>query len=239
MTLSIKKLTAYTIAALSLVLMSGCSNLSDKTNSTNTNTNINNKKETSAVSDVHTDAAADNSSSTADETKNHDSNSSKTQKQDNSQKTLLESIKNLSDQGKVINCDFPVKINISDIETKWGKADASDYISAAKGIYYTYSKHNVVFGCNKGDQIFEIRSFDSKLNKISISDVKEYFGTPAHDVKVSDEEVIGYVIGEEFKIEFVFPQYKNSTKIPMLKHYNILYPNGTINNMSGDPGRKW
>lgn len=47
--------------------MSGCSNLSDKTNSTNTN--INNKKETSAVSDVHTDAAADNSSSTADETK--------------------------------------------------------------------------------------------------------------------------------------------------------------------------
>jgi len=25
----------------------------------------------------------------------------------------------------------------------------------------------------------------------------------------------------------------------MMDHYNVLYPNGTVNEMAGDPGRQW
>jgi hypothetical protein len=84
----------------------------------------------------------------------------------------------------IINCEFPVKTTvIEDVKKKWGEPDKTDWIPAAKGTYVTYPKHNVDFGFNKGSQIFEVRSFDSRLAKIQLSMVKKVFGTPAYDIK--------------------------------------------------------
>lgn len=122
------------------------------------------------------------------------------------------------------------------MEEKWGKADSSEWVAAAKGMYSTYSKHNIVFGANKGNQVFEVRSLDNQLNSIQLSVVKDKLGTPQYDVKVNGEEIIGYKITDEFKILFVFPQ---GAANPALSHYSVLYPAGTINNMAGDKGREW
>lgn len=161
-------------------------------------------------------------------------------KNENSQKILLDSITKLAKQGKIINSDFPVKYtNIQDVEVKLGKADTSDFVSEAKGRYYTFSKDNVAFGCNKGEQVFEARSFDSNLVELSLSTVKKVLGEPAYISKYDDEQIIGYTTGTEFKILFVFKQSKNGENDLMLDHYSVLYPKGTVNNMADDPGREW
>lgn len=227
-----KKSIISIIVVLSLVLMVGCSGttkpLSDNTNSDNSKNEISNN---TVVKD---------SENNSDEEQQQDSNSGKEQHQDNSQKPLLESIKNLAVKGKIINCSFPAKSTvIGVVREKWGKPDKSEWIPQAKGTYDTYSKHNVVFGYGKGDQIFEVRSFDTRLGQISLSMVKKFFGTPAYDVKSNGEEIIGYTAGKEFKILFVFPQLAKGSTDSKLKHYSVFYPAGTVNMMADDPGRQW
>lgn len=153
---------------------------------------------------------------------------------------LLQDMRQLAEQGKVINCDFPVKTTVlEDVKKKWGEPDKVDWVPAAKGNYATYSSRAVVFGFNKGMQIFEVRSYDKQLQNISLAKTKEVYGAPAYDVKVNGEEIIGYTAGQEFKIELVFPIPTNSSPDPRLDHYLVLYPKGTVNSMADDPGRQW
>jgi len=154
--------------------------------------------------------------------------------------TLLASMKQLAEQGKVINSDYAAKTTvIDDVKKKWGEPDKTEWVPAAKGNYATYSKYAMVFGINKGLQIFEVRSFDQQLKSISLDKTKAVFGTPAYDVKVKGEEIIGYKAGTEYKIEFVFPEPTSSNSNPMMDHYLVLYPQGTVNSMADDSGRQW
>ncbi|GGA49606.1 MULTISPECIES: M56 family metallopeptidase [Bacillaceae] len=156
------------------------------------------------------------------------------------QRKLLSSIMQLAKQGKIINSEFPVKTTvIEDVEKKLGKAEKVDWVPNAKGNYAVFSKYNVVFGFNKGSRVFEARSFDKKLNELSLSMVKKEFGTPDYDVKSNGEEIIGYVASSDFKILLVFPKSSNSNPDPVMDHYSVFYPKGTVNNMSNDPGRQW
>lgn len=167
-------------------------------------------------------------------------NSSNTGTKNASQEELLKDMMKLAQQGKIINSEFAVKTtDIGKIEKKLGKADKVDWISEAKGNYVAYPKYNLAFGFNKGSQVFEARSFDSKLKSISLSMVKKTYGTPAYDVKVKGEEIIGYTAGQEFKILLVFKEPSSSNKNPYLDHYSVLYPRGTVNMMADDPGREW
>lgn len=233
-----KKSITWSILAISLSLIVGCSNTTKSLNDNKNNDS--NKTEVSNNTDVKSGGAIDKTSSNNGATTNSADSSNKPIKQDSSQKILLDNIRNLAKVGKIINCDFQVKSTvIEDVEKKWGKADKTDWVPKAKGNYATYSKYNVVFGFNKGTQIFEVRSFDSSLKKISLSMVKKEFGTPEYDVKYNGEEIIGYKVGEEFKVLFVFPQLTKTNNDTLMDHYSVLYPRGTLNNMADDPGRQW
>lgn len=165
--------------------------------------------------------------------------STSTQTTDMAQALLL-NMRKLAEQGKVINSDFAVKIAVlEDVKKKWGEPDKSDWVPAAKGTYVTYSNQALVFGFNKGMQIFEARSFDQKLKKVSLAKTKGIYGAPAYDVKVNGEEILGYTAGQEFKIELVFPEPTQNNPNPLLDHYLVLYPQGTVNSMANDPGRQW
>lgn len=217
-----KKLIVKITVIFSLLFMVGCSNV-NKVSSNNSGTNTN-KSSTSKI--VKKDTS--------------NSNSKQNNEKDNSQSKLLQDIKTLAAEGKVINCEYPVKVtNLYNVEEKWGKADSSNWVTSAKGMYSTYSKHNVVFGSNKGERIFEVRSFDSRLSKISLSMVKKNFGTPQYNVRSNGEEIIGYVVTTEFKLLFVFPEPTKSVPDPLMRHYSVLYPSATVNSMASDPGRQW
>ena len=155
-------------------------------------------------------------------------------------KVMLLNIMKLAKQGKINNCDYPAKTtNMETIIKTWGKADKTVYVASAKGSYATYTKHDIVFGFNKGEQVFEVRSFDPQLKVLSLAKVKEVFGTPVYDSKTSNQEIIGYTAGTEFKLEMVFSLPTSANPSPVMDHYNVLYPRGTVNSMADDPGRQW
>lgn len=228
-----KKSIGFLLIACSstALLLAGCSNF----NSNNTSA-----ASTSQVSVVSSssESAADSSSQAVSTQSDSGAALSGSSHQDDSARVLLTNIESLALQGKIINCVFPVKsTNIAAIQEKWGKADTSDYVSAAKGTYDTYSKYSVAFGYNKGAQIFEVRSFDKELSKITMSLVKKEYGKPGYDYKSKTEEVLGYKVTDKFKVLFVFSIKSGSD--PALDHYSVFYPDGTINSMAGDPGREW
>ncbi|HEY5560193.1 MAG TPA: YjgB family protein [Clostridiaceae bacterium] len=201
-----------TILFLSLSLMMGCSNTSPQNNNKN-----NDNKNT-----------IDNNGSNASHVL------------EDSQKSILSNILELAKEGKIVNCEFPVNTTVTeDVEKKWGKPDKTEWVAAAKGTYATYSKKNVVFGFNKGMQIFEVRLMGKTLGEISLSSIKDYLGTPPYDVKVNGEEIIGYLAGEDYKLLFVFPEAVASSDNQYMDHYSVLYPKGTVNMMADDPGREW
>lgn len=225
------------VVVMSMILMTGCSNLSNSANSnSNKNGSIKVTDNTKQNSNTEQPKTLYQTPTTV-STKSSNNNVSKIS---DSSKKLLSNIMKSAKAGKVINCEFSDKINVDEsIKKKWGEPDKTDWVPAAKGTYLSYSKHNVAFGINKGAQIFEVRSFDSNLKKISLSEVKKTFGTPAYDVKSKGEEIIGYVATKDFKILMVFPLYTSNKKDPLMDHYSVLYPQGTVNSMANDPGRKW
>ena len=159
--------------------------------------------------------------------------------------SLLLIMMQLAEQGKIFDFDFPTKFpmktsNIEDVEKVWGKPDQTDYVAAAKGTYATYLSHNIIFGFDKGGQIFEVRSLASnQFIGLTLAKVKEALGTPAYDTTSNGQEIIGYPAGEEFKIEVVFPLPTTNNPNPPMDHYNVLYPQGTANEIANDPGRQW
>lgn len=172
--------------------------------------------------------------------KNHPLQPTQISQSTDSKTAMLSNMMVLAKQGKVINCNFAAKTTTIDTVMKaWGQANKTDYVASAKGTYATYTNHNVVFGFNMGEQIFEIRSFDTQLKSLSLAKVKETFRTPAYDSKTSNEEIIGYTAGTEFKIEMVFSLPTKDNPNPVMDHYNVLYPSGTVNSMASYPGRQW
>jgi beta-N-acetylhexosaminidase len=105
-----------------------------------------------------------------------------------------------------------------------------DYVDAAKGTYCTYSKKYVVVAYNKGQQLFEIRSYDPSLKNLTIQDIINYFGSPNIDIKTSNkEEIISYAVGTS-TLKFVFP---TGTQTLCLDHYSIYDGSLAKNNMAG------
>lgn len=154
-------------------------------------------------------------------------------------KELINKIFETAKSGSIINSRFSVKINsITDVEESFGPSKETDYVESAKGSYANYPDNNVVFGFNKKSLIFEARSFDPSLKSISLANLKSTLGQPDHYVKTEAEQIIGYVVNDDFKLLLVFDQgYDENTLY--LKHYSVFYPKGTVNTIAGDKGRDW
>ncbi len=168
------------------------------------------------------------------------SGSSIPEQKNDSQTKLLNEIIQLAQQGKVINCEFPVETTVLEtVKEKWGDPDKQDYVYAAKGTYITYLKHNVVFGFNKGLQIFDVRSYDNSFKHVTMSKVKEALGAPENTHHFNTEDMLVYKAGEKYQLLFIFPKATQQNSDPQLNHYNVFYPEGTVNMMADDPGIKY
>lgn len=225
----VRSLIRIVVPILILIFTTGCSNI---------NNNIDNKKSVNITQPIN----ANSNSLPASEGSQSSNSTSEiiTSQLDHTKKDLVTNIINLAKERKVINCDFPArKTVIEDVEKKWGKPKKAEWVAAVKGTYATYPNKNVVFGFNKVSQIFEVRSFDNKIKKITLSDVKNILGTPAYELSVKGEEIIGYVVSSDFKILMVFPEPSSDDPNPLMDHYSVFYPKGTINSMADDPGREW
>ncbi|MEG6567864.1 YjgB family protein [Thermoanaerobacterium saccharolyticum] len=209
--------------------------------------NFNTKQRENQESRNQKTATNDNSTSqnnTTDENKSSNNGNNNGDKQDqnpivdNHNIDLINQIVSLAKEGKVINCDFVTgKTTIDDIEKIYGNPDKQEYISSAKGTYTTFTSKELVFGFNKGMQVFETRSFDPRLQAISRSDIEDVLGKAPYKATISgtpSQTVLGYTMNSDYKLEFVISDTTN-----LVDHVNVLYPTATVNSMADDPGRQW
>lgn len=215
------------ILSFSTMLL-GCSNLESSS------VEIINNSQTQSSSD-------NNSSSNNKPNHSNDTSRNKTNEKSNDKKVnsitenLLKSIKDKSLIGQVIDYDFTLGDSIYTVTSKLGDSSSEDYVAEAKGNYFNFNDYHLSFGCNKGDQIFEIRSLNENLKNLNLNDVENFFGKPDYDITTkSKEKIIGYKMTKDFKILFVF-----NTTTYKLNHYSVLYPSITQNSMAGDSGREW
>lgn len=219
-----KRSFQWTAATLLLTLLVGCSGLTGPQTSSNNqtqNSSTQNQAQSQAGSTAPSNTAADNSKAL-----------SYSQSED-----LIKSIMEAAKQGKLPDCEFPVKTTtIDSVEAKWGQADSNDYVAAAKGTYATFSSQGFVFGFNKGEQIFEARSYNAEFKQLSLSRIKSVLNSPVYELDTQKEKIIGYVASPNYKLEFVLEKNQGD---PLVDHVNVLYPAGTVNSMADDPGRQW
>ena len=195
------------IIVMSMTMFLGC-NILNRKNSTRENTE--------KISDNKVSEKKDNKNKSPD---NKSNSTNKSTNEVNSNQLIVK-IKEFAIEGRVINSNFKLGDSISNVIDKLGEPSNKSYVEAAKGEYFTFNSKNLVFGCNKGEQIFEIRCLENNLNKLSLNDIENFFGKPNYSVVTKlDEKIIGYKISKNFKILFVFDNKKYK-----LKHYSVLYP---------------
>lgn len=237
------KITAVFI--MSTMVFTGCSGLSSNSK-TNTQTSAQSKDQSSESKVEVTEQTKDTSSTDKTKENTTEATTESTSKQENTKETgnqdVLTTIKEQAAKGKVINCDYTANeaVTLSDIETALGSPDAqAAWIPSAAGYYETFSAKKLAFGANKGDAVFEIRSFDDSIKNITLKELEAKYGTPDYTVLANKERIIGYVVNSDYKLLFVFPQATGDESTWTLDHYSVFYPAGTANNMADYAGRDW
>lgn len=139
----------------------------------------------------------------------------------------LKELLQLAKQGKVPGVEYAAHSGlIDDVEAAWGEPDTKE--SAGKGIYSTYAGKHVVFGFNKGSQIFDVRSSASDLQKLTLKQIEEVLGKPdATSVNGSDDIYI-YQAGKQYQLKFIIPDLTGT-----VDHISVFSKQDSINNMAG------
>ncbi|PEP86598.1 hypothetical protein COE95_27970 [Bacillus toyonensis] len=201
-------------------------------------TNNEEKKQTNPTSEKNTEqknegTAPQKENESANNPKNQDSTKPSTgpdsksptlnQKLINYVKELFE----LAKEGKVPNVPFAAHTgDIEEIEKAWGKADKTE--QAGSGMYATFTNKNVVFGFNKGSQVFDVRSYQTELESITLKEIEKALGKPT-SVKVNGEDQIYvYKVNNQFELKFIIPK-----SIGKVDHISVFSPEDSINKMAG------
>ncbi|CAI6082698.1 YjgB family protein [Cohnella sp. JJ-181] len=139
----------------------------------------------------------------------------------------IKELMKLAKEGKAPGIPYVVHDSlIDDVKDDWGKPDSDDM--AGKGFYAVYGKHHAVFGYNKGSQLFDIRSSDAKLQKLTLLQIEQALGKPSSTTKNGDDTIYVYETGKEFQLKFVIP--KSTGKVD---HISVFSKTGSHNNMAG------
>jgi hypothetical protein len=221
------KFLAATILLTGMIGLAGCSSNNEAANSqspTNapTETAITATSEPEA-SPSSTPAQTVPAPTTSPTETDKDTANTGSQSSDKQLKELLE----LAKKGKVPGVEYAAHIGLIDeVEADWGKPDKQD--SAGKGIYATYTDKHIVFGFNKGSLIFDVRSSDEALQKLTLKQIKGTLGKP-DDTKVNGEDKIyTYQANDQYQLKFIIPGSTGT-----VDHISVFSEQDSFNNMAG------
>ncbi|CAM3974601.1 hypothetical protein BAQ48_18600 [Bacillus luti] len=201
-----------------VITLIACTNTEEKKQKNSTSEN-----DTSEMGNKNEDAELKNQDSTKPSADSNSKNTALNQKSINHVKELFEQAK----EGKAPNIPYAAHTgDIEEIEKAWGKADKTE--QAGNGMYATFTNKNVVFGFNKGSQVFDVRSYHAELKLITLQEIEKALGKPA-SVKVNgNDKIYVYKVNDQFELKFVIP---NSTG--KVNHISVFSPEDSINKMAG------
>lgn len=221
------KFLAAAILLIGMIGLAGCSSNNEAANSESP-TNTPTETAITATSGPEVSPSSTPAETAATETTSPTETNKDTAKANpqNSDKQLQELLE-LAKKGKVPGVEYAAHTGLIDeVEADWGKPDQQE--PAGKGIYATYTDEHVVFGFNKGSLIFDVRSSDTALQKLTLKQIESTLGKP-DDTKVNGEDKIyTYQANDQFQLKFIIP---NSTG--KVGHISVFSEQDSINNMAG------
>jgi hypothetical protein len=140
-------------------------------------------------------------------------------------KRLVQEIMTLAKLGQVPNCPFTADQSLIDeVKQAWGEPDRQDAVG--KGIYATYEKRGFTFGFNKGNQIFDVRTYAEDVRQLDLETVKKELGEPDHINEYSDEttplqDIYVYNAGSLYELQLIFPKVTAQNPTPRLDHISV------------------
>lgn len=139
----------------------------------------------------------------------------------------LEALLQLAKQGKVPGVEYAAHSDIiDDVEAAWGEPDTED--RAGKGVYATYTDKHVVFGFNKGSQIFDVRSSAADLQKLTLKQIEKVLGKPADTTVNGRDKIYIYQANKQYQLKFIIPDSTGT-----VDHISVFSVHDSINNMAG------
>jgi len=139
----------------------------------------------------------------------------------------IKELLNLAKKGRVPNVTFAAHTGIiDDVEKAWGKPNKVDTIASNQ--YATYTEKKVVFGYNKGSQIFDVRSSSPQLQKLTLKQIESALGK-ADAVKVNNtDKIYIYKANNQFQLKFII-----SSSTGKVDHISVFSEKNSLNNMAG------
>ncbi|MGG1660934.1 YjgB family protein [Brevibacillus sp. NRS-1366] len=146
---------------------------------------------------------------------------------------LMQNIRDLAKNGQTLGSSSRVEKDVFDeIEKVWGKPDIVSFVNGIS--YNTYRDRNLVFGFNKGMQIVDIRSYDPRLQSISLAEVQDALGKPQSVTTAGGQTIYTYKVTDKYELKIIFSGVMGKKPSTLyIDHVNVYYPRGTINNMAG------
>lgn len=139
----------------------------------------------------------------------------------------LNELLQLAKQGKVPGVEYAAHSGmIDEVEAAWGEPDTKE--SAGKGIYSTYNDKHVVFGSNKGSQIFDVRSSAADLQQLTLKEIEQTLGKPDNKTVNGSDKIYIYQAGGQYQLKFIIPDSSGT-----VDHISVFCEQDSINNMAG------
>lgn len=140
---------------------------------------------------------------------------------------LLNELLELAKQGKVPGVEYAAHSGmIDEVEAAWGEPDLKE--SAGKGVYSTYSKKSVVFGFNKGMQIFDVRSSAPELQSLTLKQIEAVLGKPDATTVNGEDNIYIYQANKQYQLKFIIPESTGT-----VNHISVFSEQDSNNNMAG------
>ena len=137
---------------------------------------------------------------------------------------LVKEIVSLSKKGKVIEAPFiSGQSDRDEVTSQWG--EAKETTKTDSGDYMKFPDHHVTVGY-LDDAIFDIRSFDSKIQGIRLNDIKKYSGEPDETKYYKDEShnqaILIYHVNASYQLKWILPKSTDENPNPAVDHVSVV-----------------
>jgi hypothetical protein len=141
------------------------------------------------------------------------------QKKLQSDEAILIKLNQLSYNGRIPNCEFPLGTSEETLLQKWGEPDYKSDVGMVE--YWEYKNYHMIIGIHK-NRIIDIRSFDPVLQKITLGQLKEA-GKPdkEYDHMSLNQHFIIYHMGK-YKLRMIFPKPTAEAPSPNLINVSLV-----------------
>lgn len=162
-----------------------------------------------------------------DASEQNDQSTNETENNKKSPEQMLTKTVAAAKKGKVLDSNFVVgQSNISDVIQSWGEPDHVSEI--ARGKYGDYPKKNRTFGYREDQPIFDMRTDDARVQKLTFSLIKQNMGEPSAIHHFNDEQhqqkILVYNVNETYQLKFVGPKPTKSQADPHVDHISVFKP---------------